>query len=161
MKNRLENLTVFIVLISIFFLFITLLLFISSCSDEKAPVNPQTLQFNALKGDWNIESVMLDEQELQGYDGFKLVFSESTIPFVYEYQCTNRPDLSPWKANGLWKFGNTIALNLIRDQGTSDELEIEYSHTDNQLIIRFTFTGGGYGNRLESANGDWVFTFSR
>lgn len=76
------------------------------------------------------------------------------------YAALHRPGKSPWPASGTWSFGATMTSQLIRDQGTPDELPVTYQVTDSELELGFQFSGSGYARSL-AAEGQWVFKFHR
>jgi hypothetical protein len=83
---------------------------------------------------------------------------------TYNFSLTGeRPDPSPWPATGTWKFGNNKGSQLIRDPGGVNEIPMDYTVTDSNLILEFTVPeGGGWpGGRIKSVTGDWTFTFTK
>jgi hypothetical protein len=77
---------------------------------------------------------------------------------VFNYTCTGRPPRSVWPASGTWSFTSNPTTGIVRDPGTSGELNISYSlpsSTSLQLVIS-GFTGSGY-TRTENVSGDWTF----
>ena len=163
MEKRLEHIASVLTYLLIATLLFTILIFIGGCgSDEKEAADPRKALFEAMKGEWTLNSVLLDEQEMQGFDEFSLVLQATETPFLYHYESINLPELSPWKAEGTWEFGSDIDAAMKRDQGTEDELDIHYELNGDELVIEFTFSGEGYTNgRVKSAEGSWVFVFSR
>ena len=81
---------------------------------------------------------------------------------TYGYNFTGtRPNPSPWPASGTWKFGPTVSTMMIRLDDDPD-LGMNYTLTDTQLTISFTYTGAGYaGGRIEQVEGDWEFIFTK
>jgi hypothetical protein len=159
MEKRLANMVSLLTYLLIAALLIAVSLFIWGCSD-KAATDPRLELFSSLKGDWVLESVALDNQELQGFEEFGIKFEKTVTPFLYRYQCTDRPELSPWKADGTWQFGSDVKIEMTRDVDTEDELHIVYELENDQLMISFNFMGEGY-NSARSASGNWVFVFRK
>jgi hypothetical protein len=95
------------------------------------------------------------------YSDFELTLSGSGSPSVFAYGVAGRPALSPWPAGGTWKFGSGITTDITRDPATIDELQMNYSVTETQLIVSFSFSGEGYNARVGSSAGSWVFTFAK
>ena len=162
MEKRLDQIASFLTYLLIGSLLIAVFLFVSSCGDDNDSGDPRDKMFNSLKGTWVVESVVLDDQELQGYEEFNVTFDETNTPFLYRYECSNLPSLGPWKAAGTWEFGSDIDVVMKRDGGTEDELNIAYVLENGTLTINFIFAGDGYSNtRQESATGNWLFVLRR
>jgi hypothetical protein len=84
---------------------------------------------------------------------------------IYNYSLTGkRPNPSPWPISGTWKFGNPKTSKLLRDPNGPDEIEMNYTVTETDLILEFTVPDGAAGwpgGRVQSVTGDWTFTFSK
>lgn len=130
-------------------------------SDDKA-VNEEEVQLDKLSETWVVSSVEKDNQPVEGYESFELTLSGSTNSAVYAYGVVGRPLISPWPSGGTWAFGSTVSSQITRDPATVDELDITYSMTSTTLEMDFLFNGTGYeASRVNSAEGHWVFTFSK
>src|ERR1043165_4311975 len=53
------------------------------------------------------------------YSGFQLTISGTAGAASYGYTTAGRPQLSAWPSSGSWKFGTTIATDVVRDPGTA------------------------------------------
>jgi hypothetical protein len=147
-----------VIMIAVLGVFTTL----SACKkDDKAP-SEEAVQLGKLSNTWNLNSVLKDDTEMEGYEDFSLTLSGSTTAATFTYATNGRPVLSPWPSGGTWVFGSNLSSQLIRDNKTADELMMTYTLTDASLVLDFQFTGEGYENtRLNSPEGHWIFTFNK
>ncbi|MFN5171110.1 MAG: hypothetical protein ACK5DD_15950, partial [Cyclobacteriaceae bacterium] len=93
------------------------------------------------------------------YQNFTLTLTGTPGAALFDYSAQNRPPLSPWKASGKWSFGQSVETQIIRDAGTTDELQMTYVVSDNSLQVTFTFNGTGYPGRVGVVTGNWTFNF--
>lgn len=133
----------------------------ASCSDSE-PLIDQAAQIltELSKQNWKIKSVERDNVDYTSfYTDFKIEFGG--LKDNMTYKTFNRPSKSPWMSSGTAKFGTNISTQLILNTNTSNELLIEYVISSNQLIVKFSFNGEGYNNRVSQVKGNWTFTFIR
>src|SRR6187402_1306932 len=115
-------------------------IFLSGCGEGEGP-SAKEKQLNNLSGTWEVSSVTVDENDVTtDYTTFEVTLSGSANADVFAYGVTGRPDLSPWPAGGTWSFGSDLNSDFVRDPETADELLIDYSVTDTQLTMAFTFS---------------------
>lgn len=117
--------------------------------DDPAPVDPAA----KLVGTWKSSTSTKDGVAQSGYNNFKLTFSNTN------YACEGRPEVSPWAASGTWKFGADTEMVIIRDPGTSMELQMIYTVTDAGLSISLNYVAGA--SRTSDIPGQWVFNFTK
>jgi hypothetical protein len=133
----------------------------SGCSDDES-LSATEKQLDKLSGTWVIsEATMSSTDYTDEYADFELTLSGSAGTSVYAYGVVGRPVSSPWPAGGTWSFGSDIKTDIVRDPGTSDELEVTYAVSGSQLIITFLYAGDGYNARVGSVSGNWTYTFER
>ena len=144
-----------------FILALIIILYCVSCRDE---VKPPPNQLDKLKGTWILTSATDGTDRSGNFANLKLTitgtFKEDGI---YKYNFTGtRPDPSPWPVSGTWKFGQNITNTIIRDPGSSDELEMMYDIQNNTLTVAFALADDagwpGGTSRMKDIN-DWQFTF--
>ena len=135
---------------------------LSGCNDDEKP-SVKASQLNSLSGTWEVTAVTMDNVDVtSAYSSFDLTLSGSTKSDVFAYGATGRPDLSPWPAGGTWSFGTDVKSELVRDPNTVDVLHVDYTVTKTELTIEFMFNGEGYdGSRVNSAAGNWTYTFTK
>jgi hypothetical protein len=127
----------------------------------------QQIQFNKLKGTWNVTEVTDGTGERGDFAGVQLSLGASSNfaeNGTYPYEMTGTlPNPSPWpKQGGLWEFGSDPSSDLIRDPGGVNELEMTYDVSDTQLEITFFVSGDGWqGGRTQSVEGQWTFIFTK
>lgn len=137
------------------------LLLILGCGDDNGPGQSiEDVQLGKLSKAWNVTNVELNNVVQTGYDNFVLTLTGSAGSASFGYSTAGRPQLSPWPSSGNWVFGASPETQIIRDQGTQDELAITYSVTDTQLQLTFDFTGTGFAGKTSNVGGQWVFTFA-
>lgn len=119
--------------------------------------SPEEQQLQKLAGTWNLSSVTNDGIAQPGYENFKLVLAGTPGASTYNYSCTGRPALSPWPANGTWKFGT----DPLEDITIDNDLPALYELTSTQLAITFNYSGNGFGGRVSEVKGQWVFKFTK
>jgi hypothetical protein len=151
------------------FLSLTLLasaaLFYASCDGggEDTKSEEET-QLESLSKTWTLQTATLDgAPRTADFNAMKLTLSGAfTAGGVYNYSITGTtPTPSPWKRSGTWKFGSSVATQIIRDPNTDDELEMNYSLSNGTLTISFTCETCDFdGGRVSSVNGPWIFTFN-
>lgn len=145
-------------------------LFFANCGGDDGGGTPaEKTQLGKLLGTWEIESATLDggnpEDKTDDYAGFTLEFegtydADNEENFPYTYTTTNRPDLSPWEANGNWGFGSNPKMHIVRNDG----LGITYTiASDGKLTLEYLFTEGGYENpdaRAAEVQGEWTLVLT-
>lgn len=119
--------------------------------------NEADVQLGKLTATWKCSAATKGGVAQDGYNDFKLILSGTAGSDTFNYSCTDRPSLSPWPANGTWKFGTNVATDITRDS----DLPVSYSVTDSQLQVTFTYSGAGFAGRTNEVNGTWVFTFTK
>lgn len=134
---------------------------LSACKDENE-VSAEAAQLKKISATWEITSALKDDEEITGYDNFRLILSGSPDASSFTYATSGRPSLSPWPSGGTWVFGSSVKSQILRDSN-SDEVLILYSLDGNTLSLEFNFAGEGYENiaRINSPIGQWKFTFSK
>jgi hypothetical protein len=137
------------------------MVFFGACDDGKKTLSPKEKVLRELRGTWTLDEVSVNSQVLTNFEDFQLAISRSDDPQLVIYTCANRPDLSPWKAEGLIALGDDFETTLVRDEDTVDELTMSYVLSGDQLSFTFDYTGDGYDARTASTEGEWVFTFTR
>ncbi len=140
-------------------IFCSLALFLSCGSDDGPGQSIEDVQLGKLSKAWNATTVELDGIVQTGYDNFVLTMTGSAGSASFGYSTAGRPQLSPWPSSGNWVFGGSPETQIIRDQGTQDEIAVTYSVTDTQLQLTFNFTGTGFAGKTSNVGGLWVFTF--
>lgn len=144
-------------------------LFYAGCKDkDEDPRTAEAQQLEKLAGDWNLVSA-LDSRapdRTEDFEGLVLTFSGnySGEGKTYNYSLSGpRPTPSPWPGSGTWKFGTNKNTEIIRDPGGQNEILMNYTVSENELILTFEVptTGGWPGGRVKSVDGEWTFTFSR
>ncbi len=136
----------------------------TSCGGDDGPTKTQEeIQLEKLKANpWNISSVTLDgTNRLTDFTNLKLTFGGTFVTGgTYTYSFTgSRPNPSPWPASGTWEFGPTATSMMVR---LDDDLPMNYTLTDTQLTITFTYSGAGFaGGRVEQVEGNWEFIFTK
>ncbi len=95
----------------------------------------------------------------------KTLAAGATASFDYTttkptYSASESP-FSPWAKTGKFTFDKDApATKLTRDDATA----IQYSVSDTELVMNFSFTGTGVdrsGGRVEVVKGAWVFKFKK
>lgn len=147
----------------------SLALFFTNCGGSEGGGTPvEKTQLGKLEGTWVIESATLDgsadpDQIEEDYADFTLTLSgtfdeDNDLPFPYTYTTSNRPDLSPWEANGNWGFGSNPKTQIVRDDG----IGIKYTlASDGSLTLEYNFTGNGFPNaKAAEVDGDWTLVLT-
>lgn len=139
-----------------------------SCSEDSTSPEPvEKVQLAKLTNTWRISSVTLDTNlKTTDFTDFTLTlagtFNDSAPRGPHQYTVAGkRPSTNPWPpAGGSWSFGADPLNELLRHD--TPDLNMNYTATDTQLTIRFSYVGAGFaGNRTAQVNGNWVFTFTR
>jgi len=140
-----------------------------SCKSDPDPT-VQEVQLKKMARTWTLNSVTLDgvnKKTSSEYNNFKLTISgtyDAKLPDAeYSYSVSGRPQLSPWPASGKWKFGTGAPQSqLVRDDGTDNEISVTYSIQDNplQLTISFNYQGSGIAGRTSVVKGGWEMVFN-
>ena len=148
-------------------LLVSAVVFFSNCGGGDDPEkSEEEIQLDKLKaGTWTLISASDGSDRTSEYPGMTLTYSGTFSAggtYSYSSTATSWPPISPWEDAGTWKFvSGSVANKFIR---LSDDEEMTYtlSNSDKQLSISFNYTGPGFNNgRVESVEGDWVFTFTR
>jgi hypothetical protein len=149
------------------FLLVSAVVFFSNCGGGDDPEKTEEeIQLDKLKaGTWTLLSASDGSDRTSEYPGMTLTYSGTFSAggtYNYSSTATSWPSISPWEDEGTWKFvGGSVSNKLIR---LTDDEEMTYtlSNSDKQLSISFNYAGPGFKNaRVESVEGDWVFTFTR
>ena len=149
------------------FLLVSAVVFFSNCGGGDDPEkSEEEIQLDKLKaGTWTLISASDGSDRTSEYPGMTLTYSGTFSAggtYSYSSTATSWPSISPWEDAGTWKFvSGSVSSKLIR---LSDDEEMTYtlSNSDKQLSISFNYTGPGFNNgRVESVEGNWVFTFTR
>lgn len=139
----------------------------TNCDGSDDPSkSEEELQLDKLKASqWTLLSASDGTDRTSEYPGMTLTFSgtfNNGGTYSYTSNATAWPSLSPWNESDSWKFvSGSVGNKIIR---LSDDVEMTYSLTnsDKQLSLSFNYTGPGFNNgRVETVEGDWVFTFTR
>lgn len=142
---------------------VTILLTYAGCKKDSNPVEPVTdVQLGKLTKTWKVNTVSLDGTDRTAEyttPGFTLVMTGTKGNTSFGYSTSGRPALSPWKSSGSWEFGTDPVTQIIRDKGTSDELNMTYTVTETTLEIKFNFQKDGYAARTGVVKGQWIFNF--
>lgn len=146
-----------------------LALFFANCGGDGGEDTPvEKTQLGKLKGTWTLVSATLQggsptPDKTTDYTGFTLTLDgtfdeDSDEDFPYTYSTTNRPDLSPWPANGDWGFGSNAKTQVVRDDG----MGITYSIASNgNLTLMYNYTGPGIAGRTAEVEGNWTLVLSK
>jgi hypothetical protein len=125
----------------------------------------EEVQLGKLSGTWNVTgsstNVTLNGvSQKTDYAAFELTLTGTAGASSFGYTTAGRPaKLNPWPSTGTWKFDSTNPESIIiRDPDkTADLLSMNYTVSDTQLELTFTFNGTGY-SRTKQVTGTWVFT---
>jgi hypothetical protein len=135
---------------------------LSGCGGDDESKSKEEIQLGKLSHTWELVSAKVEGVEQEDYEAFELTLSGSANSEVFAYGVVGRPLISPWPAGGTWTFGSGVSSQIIRDQGTDEELSIAYAVTNTTLELDFHFSGVGYdASRVNSMEGHWVFTFTK
>lgn len=145
------------------------LIILSGCKSDPDPT-VQEVQLKKLVRTWTLNGIELDgvnKKSSTEYNNFKLTISgtynKSTPDAEYNYSVSGRPQLSPWPASGKWKFSTGAPQSqIVRDQGTDNEISVTYSLQENplQLTVSFNYQGNGIANRTSVVKGGWELVFN-
>jgi hypothetical protein len=142
-------------------IFWMLILFAGCKSNTSDPEPSASIQLRKLSHTWKITEVTLDGvDKTSDYSGFELLLEGDFNQNNFTYSTSGRPAISPWPANGNWTFGTVVENEVLRDQGTENELSIQYVVDENVLQLTTNFQGDGYASRSKNVSGQWVFTFT-
>lgn len=143
-----------------------LVMFYASCDKGDPKKSEEQQQFEQLASTWTLSDARYDGiSRKDDFPGLVLTLSGTFADggtFQYSFTGT-RPNPSPWKASGTWKFGQNPKEDIILDPGSAQEKEAIYSLQGNTLTIEFTLLEGeGHAaGRVSSVEGDWIFTFNK
>ena len=131
----------------------------SGCKPGTDPApSVEEVQFGKLSKSWKFSSVKKDDVAQTGYDAFTLAIKGTFGAPSYEYSASGKPALSPWPSSGSWIFGTDPSTSIIRDKGTTNELNISYTVTETTMQMTFNYAGDGKG-RISNVKGQWVMVF--
>jgi hypothetical protein len=138
-------------------------LILSGCGKDDPSPSQKEVKLNYLTSTWKLKSVTTNGDAAPGdYTAFEITLAGLPRDPSYVYVVKGRPAMSPWPSGGAWTFGSDVTTQLIRDQGTADELTMTYSVSDTQLTIEFAFHGSGYkSGRVNTVDGNWTFVFDK
>ena len=144
-------------------------LFYVGCKDkDDDKKTEEETQLDKLKGSWTLVSASDGDDRTEHFDGPVMVLTLSgnyVAGGTYNYSLTGeRPNPSPWPADGTWIFGANKLTEMIRDPNTTSEVEMNYTVSDTNLTISFNVpegSAGWPGGRVQSVTGDWTFTFEK
>ena len=161
------NMKVLARILSLFTLLAVATLYTSCGGNDPDPKSDEEIQLDKLKANqWVIFSADLDgtnrTADFTTTTPMTLTFTGtySNPGGTYLMQVNgSRPNPNPWPQSSEWKFGANVLTQMIR---TDDDLGMNYTLTDTQLTISFTYTGAGFmGGRVEQVEGDWTFVFDK
>jgi len=148
-------------------LLVSAVVFFSNCGGGDDPTtSEEEIQLDKLKaGTWTLISASDGSDRTSEYPGMTLTYSGSFSAggtYSYSSTATSWPSISPWEDAGTWKFVSGSVSNKFIRLSDDEEMTYTLSNSDKQLSISFNYTGPGFNNsRVESVEGDWVFTFTR
>ena len=144
----------------------------SSCKPGPDPEpSIEEAQLKKLVKTWVLDGATLAGVDKDAdYPNFKItitgIFSPTSAgPYGYEVignTPADYPTLSPWPTDkdGEWIFNDAAPqTQIIRDEGTPQELIIDYTVTATSLQLIFTYTRDGTNGRISSVNGTWIMNF--
>jgi hypothetical protein len=122
--------------------------------------NPQQEALDKLVGTWTVSSATLNGSPKAEFEDAKLNITSAKV-FNFT-QDVGSIDASPWPASVSWDFGSDINTTITR-KDAGGNIPLTYSVSGNTLTIHIDdYTGESYAiGRVESVEGDWVFTFSK
>jgi hypothetical protein len=136
------------------------LLMAIGCKEDEVQLSVEEKQLQLLTGMWQVTTATRDTEPMEGYEDFKLVLGTSGNVMVYT--SLNRPEFSPWQAGGVLSFGSDPVSELLRDAGTDEETSITYTVSERELVIAFTYSGGGFEvGKVKAVQGNWEFRFTK
>jgi hypothetical protein len=124
---------------------------------------PEDVQLGKLSKTWKTSAVTLDgTSQMASYQNFVLTISGTAGQTAngFNYSVTGRPSLSPWPANGTFKFGADVATQLVRDDGLPITYAVTETPAPGTLQITFNYGGNGIAGRVNQVQGNWVMTFT-
>ena len=149
------------------FLLVSAVVFFSNCGGGDDPEkSEEEIQLDKLKaGTWTLISASDGSDRTSEYPGMTLTFTGTFSAggtYSYSSTATSWPSKSPWQDEGTWKFASGSISNKFLRLSDDEEMTYTLSNSDKQLSISFNYIGAGFENgRVESVEGDWVFTFTR
>lgn len=144
---------------------LAILLGYAGCSKSKDPgPSEQDQALTNLSATWKVGTAGNVTQDgvskKADYTNFTLTISGTPGADTFNYTTTGRPPLSPWPASGTWKFGTTVATDIVRDSGDK-ALNMNYVVSGSNLQLTFTYAGAGETARTSNVKGVWVFTLTK
>lgn len=142
---------------------LAVLLGYSGCGGSKNPgPSVEEVQLGKITGTWKVDASNSSSDVTLGgvskrtdYNGFTLVLTGSAGS-TYNFVKSGGPTVTPFPANGTWKFGTDPEKDIIIATG-AQALTGTYSVTDTSLEITFSYTGTGESSRTTEVKGTWVF----
>lgn len=155
-------------ILSLVILFVVTTFYIGCRDKDTDKKTEEETQLIKLKSVWTLVTANDGQDRTADFPNLKLTLEGNYVEGgTYNYSFTGtRPDPSPWPAQGTWKFGTVKTTDIIRDPGGSNEIAMNYTVTDTNLIITFNIPDGSAGwpggtSRVKSVTGDWEFTFEK
>jgi hypothetical protein len=148
-------------------LLVSAVVFFSNCGGGDDPEkSEEEIQLDKLKaGTWTLLSASDGSDRTSEYPGMTLTYSGTFSAggtYSYSSTATSWPSISPWEDAGTWKFVSGSVSNKFIRLSDDEEMTYTLSNSDKQLSISFNYTGPGFSNgRVESVEGNWVFTLTR
>jgi hypothetical protein len=143
-------------------LLVSAALFYAGCDgDNGNKDSEETVQFNKLKGTWSATIVDDGIEERVDFPGLTLTIGQSGSSYNYIFAATSWPSISPIPDDlDTFKFKEGAVMNtIIRN---TDQLEMNYTVSDTQLVLTFTYAGVGFTNgRVNNVAGDWEISFNK
>ncbi|MBL7856848.1 MAG: hypothetical protein JNM57_04100 [Cyclobacteriaceae bacterium] len=141
------------------------MVFYTNCDGDDPKKSETDTQLEKLNGTWRIINASNVTQDGAAppfsYVGFTLTINGTAGSTTFAYTATERPEVSPWPANGTFTFGSPVAEKLTRND-SGDPIQITYSVTATGLIMTFPYSGTGFaGGRTSSVSGPWRFEFTK
>jgi hypothetical protein len=130
---------------------------LSGCGGGKGNVESTTdKQLSLLSKTWKVSSVTQDSNApTDDWSNFTITISGTKGSKTFDYSCSGRPALSPWKVSGSFQFDDAQPTSIVkRDDGASVTYSVDPASAN--LTMSFTFSGTGY-SRVANVSGDWVF----
>src|SRR6187551_3295413 len=92
-------------------------LFFANCGgDDPAEISEEETQLGKFKATWTLSSANDGQDRTSEYPGMTTTFSGTFVAggtYNFASTATSWPSVSPWKANGTWKFKGDAVSNTI------------------------------------------------
>lgn len=136
------------------FLTLSVILFLSACSEDGEPKLSKAEEVTALliSGTWKVNAVAVDGVDRSSvYPGLSISFTSTGFTTL------NGGKIFP--ANGTWEFTSEEANAIERNDGLVIDI---ISISESQLKLGLTWASGTIGTgRVSSVGGDHVLTFGK